>query len=146
MQITHKSYQQENRWAYSLQIFNVNKLGIWLHRKQTYFKLRKRLYEVSWIFKRTCKNIIDFEKTKNVTVNKRRNKITSRCKRMIYIYISGKRILKNISERIIYWKVRNHYHYKGKCWDVAHSTCNLKFNVPNEIPQVFHKTMVIILS
>ena len=63
-----------------------------------------------------------------------------------YIYISGKRILKNISESVIYWKVRDHYHYKGKCWDVAHSICNLKFNVPNEIPQVFHKTMVIILS
>ena len=33
----------------------------------------------------------------------------------IYIYISGKRILKNISESVIYWKVRDHYHYKGKC-------------------------------
>ena len=32
-----------------------------------------------------AKNIIDFEKEKNVTVNKRRITITSRCKRMLYL-------------------------------------------------------------
>ena len=31
------------------------------------------------------KNIIDFEKKKNVTVNKRRTKITSRCKSLLYL-------------------------------------------------------------
>ena len=31
------------------------------------------------------KNIVDFEKKKNVTVNKRRTKITSRCKSMSYL-------------------------------------------------------------
>ena len=33
-----------------------------------------------------AKNIIDFEKKKDVTVNKRRIKITSRCKSMLYLW------------------------------------------------------------
>ena len=32
-----------------------------------------------------AKNKIDFEKIKNITVNKRRIKITSRCKIMLYL-------------------------------------------------------------
>ena len=30
-------FNNKNRWAYSLWILNVNNLGIWSHRKQTYF-------------------------------------------------------------------------------------------------------------
>ena len=37
-----------------------------------------------------------------------------------------------------YWKVRVHCHYTGKYRGAAHSICNLKFNLPNEIPVVFH--------
>ena len=36
-----------------------------------------------------------------------------------------------------YWKVRDHRHYAGKYRGAAHSICNLKFNVPNEISVVF---------
>ena len=39
---------------------------------------------------------------------------------------------------INYWKVRDHCHCTGKCRGAAHSICNLKFNVLNEIPIVFH--------
>ena len=46
------------------------------------------------------KNKIDFEKKKNVTINKRRTKITSRCK------ICGKRFLKRIANDEHYRKVR----------------------------------------
>ena len=53
-------------------------------------------------------------------------------------YICGKRILKKLSKSINYRKVRNHCHYTGKYRDAAHSICNLKFNLPNEIPLVFH--------
>ena len=35
-------------------------------------------------------------------------------------------------------KVRAHCHYKGKYRGAAHSICNLKFDVPSEIPVVFH--------
>ena len=34
--------------------------------------------------------------------------------------------------------VRDHCHNTGKYWDAAHSICDLKFNLPNEIPVVFH--------
>ena len=34
-------------------------------------------------------------------------------------------------------KVRDHCHYTGKYRDAALSICNLKFNVPHEIPIVF---------
>ena len=39
---------------------------------------------------------------------------------------------------INYWKVRDHCHYTGKYRDTAHSICNLRFDVPNEIPVAFH--------
>ena len=49
-----------------------------------------------------------------------------------------KRILKKLSKRINYRKVRDHCYYEGKYRGSAHNTCNLRFNVPNEIPVVFH--------
>ena len=36
-------------------------------------------------------------------------------------------------------KVRGHSHYTGTYRGAAHGICNLNFNVPNEIPEVFHK-------
>ena len=35
-------------------------------------------------------------------------------------------------------KVRDHCHFTGKYRGAAYSICNLKFNLPNEIPVVFH--------
>ena len=35
-------------------------------------------------------------------------------------------------------KVRDHCSFTGKCRGPEHSICNLRFNVPNEIPAVFH--------
>ena len=52
-------------------------------------------------------------------------------------YICGKRILQKLSKSINYWKVKDHCHYTGKYRGTEHSICNLKFNVPNEIPVVF---------
>ena len=37
-----------------------------------------------------------------------------------------------------YQKVRHHCHCTDKNRGVTHSICNLKYNVPNEIPIVFH--------
>ena len=74
-------------------------------------------------------------KEKNVAVNKRRTKITSRCKSMLYL---RKRILKKLSKNMNYRKVRDHCYYAGKYRGVAHSICNLKFNASNKIPVVFH--------
>ena len=36
------------------------------------------------------------------------------------------------------YKVRDHCHYTGKYGGAAHNVCNLKYNVPKEIPIVFH--------
>ena len=79
-----------------------------------------------------AKNIIDFEK--NGTTNKRKVKLYQDAK---VRYICEKRILKFIKDKN-YQKVRDHCHYTGKYRDAAHSICNLKFNVPNEIPVAFH--------
>ena len=54
-------------------------------------------------------------------------------------YICGKRILKELSKSINYQKVGDHFHYTSKYRGAEHSICNLKFNVPNEIPVIFHK-------
>ena len=51
----------------------------------------------------------------------------------------GKKILKKLSKSIIYPKVRNHVHFAGRYRGAVHSICNLKFNMPNEIPVIFHK-------
>ena len=53
-------------------------------------------------------------------------------------YICGKRILKKFDKDQNYQKVRDDCHYAGKYRGAAHSICNLKFNMPNEIPVVFH--------
>ena len=53
-------------------------------------------------------------------------------------YICGKYFIKKLSRVINYQKVRDHCHYTGKYRGPANSICNLKFNVPNEIPVVFY--------
>ena len=52
-------------------------------------------------------------------------------------YICGKRILNKVSQSINYRKSGDQVN-KGKYRGAAHSICNLKSNVPNEIPVVFH--------
>ena len=37
-----------------------------------------------------------------------------------------------------YRKVKDHCHYTCKYRGAAHSICNLKYNIPKEIPMVFH--------
>ena len=54
-------------------------------------------------------------------------------------YICRKRILKK-SKDINYWKVRDHCNYAGKYRVAAHSICNLKFKVPNQISVVFRNS------
>ena len=53
-------------------------------------------------------------------------------------YISEKTVLKKLSKSLSYCKVREHCHYTGKYRSAAKYLCNLKYNVPNEVPVVFH--------
>ena len=55
-------------------------------------------------------------------------------------YICGKRFLKTFAKDKNYQKVRDHCHFTGKYRSAAHSICNLKFIMPNEIPAVFHSS------
>ena len=57
--------------------------------------------------------------------------------RVCYVIFVEKKI-SQITRDKNYRKVRNHYHYTGKHRGAAHSICNLKFNMSNEIPVVFH--------
>ena len=40
-----------------------------------------------------------------------------------------------------YQKVRDHCHCTGKYKGAAHSICNFKFNVPNQIPPIFQNNL-----
>ena len=53
-------------------------------------------------------------------------------------YICETKILIKLSKTINYRKVRDHCHYTGKWRSIAHSIYNSKFNMPNEIPVIFH--------
>ena len=35
-------------------------------------------------------------------------------------------------------KVRDHFHFKGKYRGAAHSTCDLRYKIPKNIPVIFH--------
>ena len=82
-----------------------------------------------------AKGIVHFEKKKMSPLNK--EELKSHQNRKI-CYICGKRILTKPSKSINYRKVRDHCHFTGKYRGAAHSICNLRFNVPNEVPVVFH--------
>ena len=47
---------------------------------------------------------------------------------------------KNVKKKFkLYTKVRDRYQYTGKFKGVAHSICNLRYRVPQEIPVKIHK-------
>ena len=82
-----------------------------------------------------AKNIIDFEKKKMLLLTKEELKLYQNAK---VCYICGKKFLKKFTNGKNYRKVRDHCHFTGKYRGAAHSIRNLIFNVPNEIPVVFH--------
>ena len=82
-----------------------------------------------------AKNIIDFGKEKMLPLTKEELKSHQNAK---VCYICGKNFLKKLSKSINYRKVRDHCHYIGKYRGASYSICNLKFNVHNETPVVFH--------
>ena len=49
-------------------------------------------------------------------------------------YICGKIFSKQFAKDTNYRKVRDHCHFTSKCRGAAHSICNLRFNLPYEIP------------
>ena len=76
--------------------------------------------------------IINYEKkkiialTKEEKINYNKEKICYICKKEF-----------NMSDKK-HHKVRDHCHYTGKYRGAAHDICNLRYEVPKEIPVVFH--------
>ena len=81
------------------------------------------------------KNMIDFEKKKIIPLTKEELKSDEDTK---LCQICGQKIFKKLSIRINYQKIRDHCYYTGKYSGETHSICNLKFNVTDEIPVIFH--------
>ena len=73
-------------------------------------------------------DVINFEKKKMLPLTKKELKLHHD---VTVFYIFGKKFAKDKN----YQKVRDYCHYTGKYRGAAHSICNLRFNVPNEIPQ-----------
>ena len=97
----------------------------------------KMQYTIS--HEKDCMKIIDdFEKKKVLPLTKEELRWHQDAK---LCCICRNRILKNFSKSTSYWKVRDHCHYKGKYRGAAHSICNLKFNVPNEVLLFFHNVL-----
>ena len=88
-----------------------------------------------WIFKKTREKYNWFWEEKILSLTKEELKSYQDAK-VCYIY--GKRFLKEFTNDKNYWKVRDHCHFTDKYKGASHSICNLRFNVPNEIPVVFH--------
>ena len=82
------------------------------------------------------KNIINFEKKKILPLTKEELKSHQDAR---VSYICGKRILKKFYNGENFGKVRDHCNFTDKYRGEAHGICNLKFNMPDEIPVVFHK-------
>ena len=53
-------------------------------------------------------------------------------------YICNKKFENKYLKDEKYRKVGDHCHYTGEYVSAAHSKCNLKYGVPNEIPIVSH--------
>ena len=72
---------------------------------------------------------------KNVTITKNELKPHQNAKEC---YIYRIRFIKEYAKNENHQKVRDHCHDSGTFRGAAHSICSLNFNVPKEIPVVFH--------
>ena len=76
--------------------------------------------------------IINYEKKKIIPLTKE-EKINYNDQKVCYIC---KKEFDTIDKKN--YKVRDHCHYTGKYRGAAHNICNLRYEVPKEIPVVFH--------
>ena len=106
-----------------------------IENKHTLYRGKDCMRKIWASLREHAKNLADFEKKRMLPLTKEELKSDHDVK---VCYIFGKRILKKISKNTNYQKVRDHSHCVVKYRGAAHSICNLKFNMPNEISVVFH--------
>ena len=80
-------------------------------------------------------NAISFEKKKMLLLTKKELQLHQD---VTACYVCGKRFPKKFAKDKNYREVRDHCNFTGKYRGAAHNICNLRFNVHNEIPVVFH--------
>ena len=81
--------------------------------------------------KEQAMKIINYDKKKIIPLTDK-EKETNENQKVCYI------CKKIFSTNKKYCKVRDHCHYTGQYTGTAHSICNLRYQIPKEIPVVFH--------
>ena len=100
-----------------------------------HIKSKHTLYNKHTSLREHATNVINFGRKKMLPLTKKELNIhqdVTEC------YICGKRFFKKFVNDKNFQKVRDHCHFTGKYRGAAHSICNLRLNVPNEIPVVYH--------
>ena len=106
--------------------------------KHYFYRLKDCIEKFCKDLKELGTEIINFEEKEMIPLT---NKEIKSYEKQKVCYICEKKFCddKNKkSEYDLYHKVRDHCHYTGKFRGAAHNICNLRYNVPKEIPVVFH--------
>ena len=120
--------------AYSI-LKIVNNVNNHIENNHTLYREKDCMKKLCSSLRDHATNILNFGKKKMLPLTKgelKSHRNSSNC------YIWGKIILIKLTKNKNYWRYRDHFHHTGKYRGVSHSIFNLKFNVPNEIPVVFH--------
>ena len=103
--------------------------------KHTLYCGKHCMKKFSESLRENAKSVTDFENKKILPLTRKELKSHEDVEKC---YICGKRFFKKLFRDKNYRKVRDHCHYPCKYRGAVHCNCNLKFNVPNETPVVFH--------
>ena len=119
-------------------VYSMSTIWVFDHieNKHALYRRRDCMKNFCNSLKEHTKNTIFFENKKMLPLTKKELKPYQEAK---ICYICGNAILEKFTKDKNYRKVRDHCHYTGKYRGAADSICNLKFNVSNEIPVVFHR-------
>ena len=69
-----------------------------------------------------------------IPLTKKEEKMHNKQKSLLYV----KKRFSTDDGKTNYFEVKDHCHYPGKYRGAAHDICNLRYEVPKEIPVVFH--------
>ena len=107
------------------------------HMKNKYTSYREKdcMKKFCKFLRERAIRIIGFQKKKMLLLTNRELKSYEEAK---ICYICRRYFIKKLFREKNFRKVNNHCHYSGKYRGPVPGICNLNFNVPNEIPVVFH--------